>query len=103
MFVPNCTDLSVTSVEIVDDESNFSDHLPVICRLLYNAVDELDDGSVTSLPCNDRKFYYAYLWSNMAKLDYYYSTGAALQTLINDISIVHEPFEYVNALFDGIR
>lgn len=40
-------------------------------------------------------------WLNMIII-IYYSTGAALPTLNNDINNVHKPLEYVNVLYDGI-
>jgi exonuclease III len=93
--------IRVSSVNIGDDVTNFSDHLPVLCTLHLNAV---VNNTVTNGD-NSNAYYYAYLWSDVTKQDYYHATGHLLQLLI-DSMLLHEAFVtpdvFVNVLFDGI-
>ncbi len=100
IFVPASAVCSVGQVEIIDDSINFSDHLPVICALHYNVA--CDVGHVDGVHSQQDNHYCVYVWSDLAKQQYYYSTGVALQALIASLPW-HESrlsgHEYVEVLY----
>ena len=96
----DCNNIDISLVKIVDDVTNFSDHLPVLCTVHLGAAD-----NNTVINDDSNAYYCAYLWSDVTKQDYYRATGHFLQLLI-DSMLQNEAFVtpdvFVNVLFDGI-
>ena len=106
ILIPNSVDqnVNVTSVDIVDDTINFSDHLLVKCILHINSSNN-SKNKQGGFNRNKVNSHMAYVWSDEAKQQYYGSTGITLQYLISELSEQKEHFsriEFVNKLYNGI-
>ena len=64
----------VNSVEIVDYHLNLRDYLLIVCSLRCNYTDQAQVQLVSD------NFYYAYVWTDATKQQFYYSTGSSLQS-----------------------
>ena len=98
----NNLELEILFVDIVDDITNFSEHMLVSCILRVNNVCE-KNGNIY-LGANNTTFS-TYDWTDTAKQQYYYNTGIALHPLINEISgknVVPSDVGFVNDVYNSI-
>ena len=76
IFVPISGVCNVSQVKIIDESIKFSDHPPMVCNLHSSAAHDVRHNDVAHSQKN--KHYCVYVWPDLAKQQYYYSTGSAL-------------------------
>ena len=95
----------VVNVDIVDDATNFSDHLLVKWALHLQDVNRSSNQRRQTCDNNSNSQYFRYIWSDVAKQQYYISTVHMLQLLTADLNCDNtylSKYEFVNSLYNGI-
>ena len=77
----------VINVDIADNATNFSNHLFVKCDLhLQDVNDSSNKACMKTYDNNNNYQYFRYIWLDVAKQQYYISTGNMLQLLTADLN-----------------
>ena len=96
----------VVNVDIVDDATNFNDHLLIKCALhLQDMNGSFNQARRQTCDSNNNSQYFRYMWSDTAKQQHYISTSNMLQLLTADFNsgnMCLSNYEFVNRHYNGI-